>query len=185
MINHIDVSSVLRRTVSDLYSNLVTRSTGAAVRMGIEEQLAASPQRAITVLDFSHVGLLDLSCADEIVAKLLLRNRHEPPARNDAVFYFSGVSEAHLDAIEAVLERHGLALVADLAGVGAQLIGAVDDRARGAWNVLRRFGRASARDVALRLDCEVTEAESLLEGLARRGLLMRLGTDYVAVGGTA
>lgn len=185
MINHIDVSSVLRRTVSDLYSNLVTRSTGAAVRMGIEEQVAAAPRRAVTVLDFSHVGLLDLSCADEIVAKLLLRYHTEPAARGEAVFFFSGVSEAHLDAIEAVLERHGLALVADLAGAGAQLVGAVDDRARGAWNVLRRLGRASAREVAPRLGCDVADAEALLDGLARRGLLMRLGTDFVAVGGTA
>ena len=30
MIHHIDVSTVLRRAVCDLYSNLVTRPTGAA-----------------------------------------------------------------------------------------------------------------------------------------------------------
>ena len=36
MINHIDVSVVLRGTVCDLYSNLVTRPTGAAVRAEIE-----------------------------------------------------------------------------------------------------------------------------------------------------
>ena len=29
MITHIDLSSVLRRTVCELYSNLVTRPTGA------------------------------------------------------------------------------------------------------------------------------------------------------------
>ena len=40
MINHIDLSTVLRRTVCDLYSNLVTRQTGAAVRTAIETQLA-------------------------------------------------------------------------------------------------------------------------------------------------
>ena len=37
MMNHIDLSSVLRKTLAcDLYSNLVTRSTGAAVRGQIE-----------------------------------------------------------------------------------------------------------------------------------------------------
>ncbi len=36
MIRHIDLSSVLRRSVCDLYSNLVTRPTGAAVRTEIE-----------------------------------------------------------------------------------------------------------------------------------------------------
>ena len=33
MISHIDVSTVLEASVCDLYSNLVTRPTGAAVRM--------------------------------------------------------------------------------------------------------------------------------------------------------
>ena len=73
MINHIDVSSVLRRTVCDLYSNLVTRPTGAAVRTEIENLLAAWRGPSLTVIDFSHVNLLDFSCADEVVAKLLLR----------------------------------------------------------------------------------------------------------------
>ncbi|MEA2706788.1 MAG: hypothetical protein QOH22_1576, partial [Gemmatimonadaceae bacterium] len=35
MINHIDVSSMLRKSVCELYSNLVTRPTGAAVRCEI------------------------------------------------------------------------------------------------------------------------------------------------------
>jgi len=37
MQQHIDISSVLRQTLAcDLYSNLVTRKTGAAVRGQIE-----------------------------------------------------------------------------------------------------------------------------------------------------
>jgi len=74
MMMHIDVSSVLRQTVScELYSNLVTRPTGAAVRTQIEALLADSRERSLTVIDFSHVGMIDFSCADEVIAKLLLR----------------------------------------------------------------------------------------------------------------
>ena len=104
MINHIDVSSVLRRTVCDLYSNLVTRPTGAAVRTEIENLLSAWRGPSLTVIDFSHVNLLDFSCADEVVAKLLLRfEGGAPPV--DAYFLLRGVREDHLDAIEAALER--------------------------------------------------------------------------------
>ena len=88
MINHIDLSSVLRRTVCDLYSDLVTRPTGAAVRDGIEKQLSELGDRSLTVIDFSHVGLLDYSCADEIVAKLLMRYA-DVNAPRDAYFLFS------------------------------------------------------------------------------------------------
>ena len=99
MINHIDVSSVLRRTVCDLYSNLVTRPTGAAVRTEIENLLAAWRCPSLTVIDFSHVNLLDFSCADEVVAKLLLRFEGGAPPQ-DAYFLLRGVREDHLDAIE-------------------------------------------------------------------------------------
>ena len=101
MINHIDVSSMLRKSVCELYSNLVTRPTGAAVRCEIEQELDRIGDRALTVIDFSHVGLLDFSCADEIVAKLLRDRR--------AVVVLSGISEGHREAIEPVLAGHGLA----------------------------------------------------------------------------
>ena len=47
VMNHIDISSVLRQTLAcDLYSNLVTRPTGAAVRGQIELLLSESTRRA-------------------------------------------------------------------------------------------------------------------------------------------
>ncbi|MFL5631467.1 MAG: hypothetical protein ACJ77T_09450, partial [Gemmatimonadaceae bacterium] len=111
MINHIDVSSMLRKSVCELYSNLVTRPTGAAVRCEIEQELDRIGDRALTVIDFSHVGLLDFSCADEIVAKLLLQYVSTDSPRREVYFLFRGISESHMEAIEAVLERHKLALV--------------------------------------------------------------------------
>ncbi len=183
MINHIDVSSVLRRTVSDLYTNLVTRPTGAAVRRDIERQLASSPFETLTVLDFSHVGLLDLSCADEIVAKLLLRHGSDTVMRDDGYFVVRGVNEAHLDAIEAVLERHGLAVIADLDGIGARLVGMVDDTERQAWEIVRQLGRAAAGDVAVHLHRGASEMESLLDRLTQRRLLIRLDSYFVTIGG--
>ena len=108
MISHIDVSTVLKRSVCDLYSNLVTRPTGAAVRIGIEHHLDEIGDKSLAVLDFSHVGLLDFSCADEIVAKLLMQYVSVDIPRREVYFVFYGMSESHLDAIEAVLERHDL-----------------------------------------------------------------------------
>ena len=110
-MNHIDISSVLRQTLAcDLYSNLVTRPTGAAVRAADRAAArASSNERALTVIDFSHVSMIDFSCADEVVAKLLMRYAAADPPR-EAYFLFRGVTEDHRDAIEAVLERHGLAL---------------------------------------------------------------------------
>jgi len=185
MMMHIDVSSVLRQTLScELYSNLVTRPTGAAVRTQIEALLADSRERTLTVIDFSHVGMIDFSCADEVVAKLLLR--YAPAERGDreAYFLFRGVTDDHWDAIEAVLERHRLALVLETAdGGGAHVVGIVDDRERVAWNKVYELGRTAPADLASALGTSCDDCERVLETLHRRRLLMRLEDDYVAVGG--
>jgi hypothetical protein len=187
MMMHIDVSSVLRQTLScELYSNLVTRPTGAAVRTQIEALLADSHERTLTVIDFSHVGMIDFSCADEVVAKLLLRYVSAERADQEAYFLFRGVNEDHWDAIEAVLERHGLALVLETAdGGGAHIGGIVNDRERVAWNKVYELGRTAAADLASALGVPHADCARLLDALHRRRLLMRLEDDYIAVGGLA
>jgi hypothetical protein len=187
MMMHIDVSSVLRQTLScELYSNLVTRPTGAAVRTQIEALLGDSRERTLTVIDFSHVGMIDFSCADEVVAKLLLRYAPAERENREAYFLFRGVNEDHWDAIEAVLERHRLALVLESAdGTGAHVGGIVDDRERVAWNKVYELGRVGCADVASALGSPHDDCEQVLAALHRRRLLMRLEDDYIAVGGLA
>jgi hypothetical protein len=184
VINHIDVSSVLRRTVCDLYSNLVTRPTGVAVRTAIEHQLAATTGRVVTVIDFSQVALLDYSCADEIVAKLLLRygtdDGHIPP--DEGYFLFRGINEAHLDAIEEVLARHGLALVAQGDDGAWRVIGAVEDVERDAWEAVQQQGTTTARQLAESLGIAGVDAERLLVRLWQRRVVMRLEDCFIAIG---
>jgi anti-anti-sigma regulatory factor len=72
----------------------------------IEAQIQAASDCAVTVIDFSRVGMMDFSCADEIVAKLVMQHENGTPT-----FVFSGLSESHLEAIDVVLERHGMSLV--------------------------------------------------------------------------
>ncbi|MBI4503396.1 MAG: hypothetical protein HY700_19840 [Gemmatimonadetes bacterium] len=118
----IDLRAVLQRTVSDVYGDLVTRRTGAAVRNGIEEELARWDGPA--VIDFGAVRCLDLSCADEIVAKLVLQY-------GSSRFLFRGLTLSQRDALEPVLERHGLAVVVVTDGTGrVEVVGPRDEAAR-------------------------------------------------------
>jgi hypothetical protein len=183
MMMHIDVSSVLRQTVScELYSNLVTRPTGAAVRTQIEALLADSRERSLTVIDFSHVGMIDFSCADEVIAKLLLRYASAERMEREAYFLFRGVTDDHWDAIETVLERHGLALVLETDD-GARVVGIVDDGERAAWEKVYELGRTAPADLASALGGRESDAEAVLDALHRRRLVMRTDEGYIAVGG--
>lgn len=191
--HHIDLGSVLRGTVCELYSNLVTRPTGVAVRTEIERAIAEAGRRTVTVIDFSQVTLLDFSCADEIVAKLMLRSvedaaRTIEAAAPEGYFVFRGICDRHLDAIEAVLERHGLAIVALVDGV-PQLVGEVAADERTAWDRLRALGAADADELAATLVGDLVEASEaaartaeLLARLAARRLAMPIDGAWVAVG---
>jgi hypothetical protein len=173
----IDVSSVLRRTVCDLYSNLVTRSTGAAVRTEIEQLVSDCGGRTLTIVDFRHVNTLDFSCADEVVAKLLLRFTKESA---DAYFLFRGVREEHLDAIESVLERYELVLVAERAEHELHLVGRIQDDARSVWMEVTRRGRVAPADLAGHVVVSEDAAAQILSDLHSRRLLFRIDADYVS-----
>jgi hypothetical protein len=180
-MRHIDLSSVLRETVScELYSNLVTRPTGAAVRGAIEKILSESKETALTVIDLSQVSMIDFSCADEVIAKLVMQYSGEH-APGEVYFVFRGVGDDHWIAIEAVLERHGLAVVLETKD-GCALAGPVSEDEVRAWDAVRLLGPAPAVAVAQEISCDPAEMERTLEDLWRRRVLVKLGSDYAAPG---
>ena len=167
MIATIHIGHVLRETAATPYRNLITRPTGAAVRDRIEAALARS-DCAIALLDFSDVDLLDYSCADEVVAKLLMACREN----NGRVVVLQGLSEDQLEAIDQVLSHHGLAVVAVASADGAsmpRLIGSVPADARAAFGGICDRGAVSAGELAFTLGwSEARSREALLALLGRR-----------------
>jgi hypothetical protein len=177
MTNHIDLGSVLRKTLSaHLYSNLITRPTGAAVRTQIELLLQSS-ERSLTVLDFSHVSMIDFSCADEVIAKLLMRHG----ADREAYFVFRGMTEDHWDAVETVLERHGLALVVEREN-GVELAGVLEEGERRTFQAIKRRGRAESWELAGDLGEPEPTVRRALDRMWQRRLIMRQGDAYMPVG---
>jgi hypothetical protein len=183
MIDRIDISGVLKTSVCDLYSNLVTRPTGAAVRIEIEHRLDEIGDRALAILDFSNVGLLDFSCADEIVAKLLLQYVSLDIPRREVYFLLCGMSESHMDAIETVLERHRLALVTQQHDGTHRLIGIIDGDDRRIWETMLELGKAEAEDVASAAGLTTDRVKRSLDDLWRRRLVVRQEDGYFALAG--
>lgn len=176
MTNHIDLGTMLRQTLSaNLYSNLVTRPTGRAVRTQIE-LLLRDTERTITVIDFSHVHMIDYSCADEVIAKLMLGQGE----RRESYFVVRGMTDDHWHAIEQVLEHHGLAIVVER-GDGVDLLGVLDETESRAWAAMKRRGRASARQLAADLDEPEPVVRSALDRLWERRLIARRDEQYVPI----
>ena len=154
---------LLHETVSTPYHDLVTRPTGAAIRARVLLALQDAPGVDVA-LDFSAVGVMDFSCADEVVAKLLAAD-DLPVAR----VVLRGVSADHADAIAHALTCHGLAVVAvAIDSTHPRLLGSVTDDGRAVFAALITFGRTHALPIADALAWPSARALEALQELARR-----------------
>ncbi len=159
---------VVQQRVS-LHSYLITRPTGRAVRMAIEAQLPGPGRLSVSVIDFSEVRLIDFSCADEVVAKLLLAYRREEGP--DAFFVFRGIGEAQEPQVLAVLERQALAAVVQTPEGVYELVGVHSDAERAVWARMEDLGTVDADGVDRLV--EVDRDEGALDRLVARGLVFR------------
>jgi hypothetical protein len=166
----VDVRDLLSRTVANLYSHLVTRPTGRAVRLAIESQLRELRRPVLSLVDLSSVSVLDFSCADEVVAKLLLAARED---RSGGTFVlFQGIREFHREPIEAVLERHRLRAVGETEPGKTGLLGPVGARERELWSAVEEAGRIPGDRVGALLVASSGDARTV-EELVRERLVFR------------
>jgi hypothetical protein len=114
--------------------------------MAIEAQLQTAGLRSLSLIDLSEVVILDFSCADEVVARLVEDATRSPS--HEAFFVFCGVSEPHRDQIESVLERRGLAAVAETGPGTFQLLGTRTDGEERIWREVERRGQVDAEQLA-------------------------------------
>jgi hypothetical protein len=172
MIQTIRIGHLLREAVAAPYRNLVTRPTGAAVRTRIEETLAHS-DCLTALLDFSEIELVDLSCADEVVAKLLL-------VRRPACFVvLQGLREDHHEAIDHVLTHNRLAVAAVPPGSREpRLLGWVPADAREAFACICDRGPLCLADLARALGWLESRAHEALRNLALHRLIRPVGDLY-------
>ena len=172
----IDVCALSWSAPTSRRPHLVTRPTGRAVREAIEGRLAAPessvgrnrrPRALVSLVDFSRVQVMDFSCADEVVAKLLLRYLGSDRPRN-AFFLFRAAADTHRHAVEQVLERHRLAAVCDTGEERFCLLGCASPREREVWAVLERRRRIQLGHAGTALD---PAGERRLRRLAERRLV--------------
>jgi hypothetical protein len=172
VIQTIRIGHLLREAVAAPYRNLVTRPTGAAVRTRIEEALEGS--KCLTaLLDFSEIELVDLSCADEVVAKLILTVR---------TVYFvvlKGLREDHHEAIEHVLRHHRLAVAAvPPENREPRLLGWVRSDARRVFTCVACQGPLALPELCLSLRWPEMRAQEALNDLTNHRLIRPIGELY-------
>jgi hypothetical protein len=173
VIETIAVARMLREAVTTPYLNLVTRPTGAAVRGRIESVLATSEWKT-ALLDFSDVVLLDLSCADEVVAKLV-RMAQERLGR---IVALRGLDEDLWESIHAVLEHQQLA-VAVLGDGTITLLGCVPADVHHLFDTLESTTPLPAAALSQRLGWADTRTSEALDAALALGVCRRAAGGFV------
>ena len=147
--------------------SLVTRPTGQAVRVRIEAALEGSGA-TVAFLDFSALDLIDFSCADEVVAKLLIHTGPTP----ERYLVLVGLHDHQDEEIDHVLTRRNLAVLAFKDHTSRpRLLGNVRREHREVFEVLLDHGPGDAQTLSTRLGRSVDLVADALQALALHGVV--------------
>jgi hypothetical protein len=152
-------------------NNLVTRETGRSMRELIELRLEREPEGAVVALDFSHVGIIDFSCADEIVSKLVARL--QGLEYGDKYVVLHGLTSTHEENIAVALERKKLAVLVSRPDGSWRLLGSLNPYLNEALQFVMNQKEITARDLADDTQVEISLASTKLLNLFKARLVQR------------
>ena len=152
-------------------SNLVTRETGRSIRESIEMRLEREPEGTVVALDFAHVGIIDFSCADEIVSKLVARL--QGLEYGDKYVVLHGLTPTHEENIAVALERKKLAVLVSRLDGSWRLLGSLNPYLNEALQFVMNQKEITARDLADDTQVEISLASTKLLNLFKARLVQR------------
>jgi len=147
---------------------LIGREEGKKIKEAICQKLEELAPITVMQLDFSQVEFIDVSCADEIVVKVLARlQAGEFP---DRFFILSNIKVQHRENVETALE------VAEKAVIAKEffILGKLMNSYRQALEEVMRRGAITARELQQALQYStVNEASTKLSYLYQQCLIAR------------
>jgi hypothetical protein len=126
-------------------SNLVTRETGRSIRESIETRLEREAEGMVVALDFSHVGIIDFSCADEIISKLVARL--QGLEYGDKYVVLHGLTLTHEENIAVALEPKKLVVLVSRPDGSWRLLGSLNPYLNEALQFVMTQKEITARDL--------------------------------------
>ena len=176
-----DLYKLIKEELKNGSSDLVTRPSGQAIRSRIETDIAKEENGAIIALDFSKIGIIDYSCADEIVAKLI--SRLLGGEYGDKYFILTGVNENQEENIEVALEKKSLAAIAGKRNGEKILLGSLHNYLKETLDLILKNGRLTAKELSQAMSLEANTSGTRLLNLHKKRLVKRI--EEIREGGRA
>ena len=167
-----DLYKLLKEELKNGSSDLVTRQSGQVIRDRIEQYLENEKNGEVVALDFSKIGIIDYSCADEVIAKLisrLLSNEY-----GDRYIILTGLNENQKENIEVALERKDLAVMAEMGNGKKILIGSLNNYLKETLNLILKRGKITAKELSEAMSLEANTSGTRLLNLHKKRLVKRM-----------
>jgi hypothetical protein len=162
----------LKEELKNGSSDLVTRPSGQAIRNRIEKNIENEKDGAVIALDFSKIGIIDYSCADEIVAKLI--SRLLSGEYGDKYIILMGLNENQKENIEVALERKELAVMAQMQNGKKFLLGSLNNYLKETLNLILKKGKITAKELSEAMKLEANTSGTRLLNLHKKRIVRRI-----------
>ncbi len=179
MMQIYDLYKLLKQELKNGSSDLVTRPSGQVIRERVERDIQKEKDGEIIALDFSKVGIIDYSCADEIVAKLI--SRLLSGEYGDRYIILTGLNENQKENIEVALERKELAVIADMRDGKQVLLGSLNNYLKETLNLIVKKSKITAGEFSKIMKLEANTSGTRLLNLHKKRLVKRI--DEIRNGG--
>jgi hypothetical protein len=163
---------LLKEELKNGSSDLVTRQSGQVIRERVEKDIEKEKDREIIALDFSKVGIIDYSCADEVVAKLI--SRLLSGEYGDKYIVLTGLNENQKENIEVALDRKELAVLAQMRDGKQVLLGSLNNYLKETLNLIIKKGKITATDLSKNMKLEMNTSGTRLLNLHKKRLVRRI-----------
>jgi hypothetical protein len=167
-----DLYTILKEELGNGSKDLVTRPSGQAIRQRIEQDMAKEPDGSVIALDFSKIGVIDYSCADEIVAKLV--SRLLSSEYGDKYLLLSGLNENQKENIEVALERKDLSIMAETREGKRILLGNLNNYLKDTLDLIIQNKKVTSKDLAEVRKLEANTSGTRLLNLHKKRLVRRV-----------
>lgn len=166
-----DLYKLLKEELRNGSNDLVTRQSGQVMRGRIERDIEKEDDGAVIALDFSKIGVIDYSCADEIIAKLV--SRLLGGEYGDRYILITGLNESQKENIEVALERKDLAVQAETLDEKSTLLGNLNNYLKETLQYIEKKGKITAREISEIMGLEANTSGTRLLNLHKKRLVKR------------
>ncbi len=174
-----DLYKLLKQELKNGSSDLVTRQSGQVIRTRIERDIEREKDGEVIALDFSKVGIIDYSCADEVVAKLI--SRLLGGEYGDRYIILRGLNENQRENIEVALERKELAVMAETRDGKKILLGELNNYLKETLQLIVKKRKITSKDLSEVMKLEANTSGTRLLNLHKKRLVKR--TEEIRNGG--